>query len=67
MLQGKPGIPQVPHGLGTEAHRFMSTVKEHLEVAHGVRGDYNNRYVTLGILVKLGLITQQQADNVGGL
>lgn len=56
----QPGIPQIPQGVGQEQQRFFSALKEHVEVAQGVRGEKRDQFVTLGTLVKLGIITEAQ-------
>lgn len=59
--QSRPGVPQIPQTADQEAHRFLSAIKEHVEVAQGVRGDYKARGVTLGMLISAGIITDGQA------
>jgi hypothetical protein len=64
-INRKPGIPQIPPGLPQETARVLVALKEHVEVAQGVRGEYRDRYVTIGMLVSLGIITEQQARQLG--
>lgn len=61
----KPGVPQIPQGASQEAQRFMLAIKEHVEVAQGVRGTYKEQYVTLGMLISAGVITDAQAQRLG--
>jgi hypothetical protein len=60
-INRKPGIPQAPPVNDRELHRFLVAIKEHAEVAQGVRGSSDDRYVTVGMLVRFGLITSEQA------
>jgi hypothetical protein len=60
----KPGVPQVPPTQDRTMHAFNTALKEHVEVAQGVRGRGNDRYVTLGMLLELGIITQDQANQI---
>lgn len=60
----KPGVPQVPPTQDRSAHTFNTALKEHVEVAQGVRGRPTDRYVTLGMLVALGIITQDDVNSI---
>lgn len=64
--QSRPGVPHVPQHVDQETHRFLSAVKEHVEVAQGVRGDYKAHGVTLGMLISVGIITDEQARKLAG-
>ena len=57
-------IPQIPGGLGSEVHRTLTAMKAHIEAGQGLRGGYTNQTVTLGMLVKAGIITQAQAQQM---
>lgn len=65
--QSRPGVPQVPQQVNQETHRFLGALKEHVEVAQGVRGNYRDRGVTLGMLISGGIITDEQARKLAGL
>lgn len=62
--QSRPGVPQVPQAVDQETHRFLGAIKEHVEVAQGVRGEYKARGVTLGMLISAGIITDEQAYRI---
>jgi hypothetical protein len=62
----KPGIPQVPPTTDQSSHQFLNALKEHAEVAQGVRGDTASRYVTIGMMLKAGLVTDAQVRQMVG-
>lgn len=58
------GIPQVPPTENRELHRFLSAVKELLEVHYTTRGSYRDASVTLGMLIDTGILTDAQAQTL---
>lgn len=64
-ISNKPGLGQIPQGESQNMQSFLAGVKEHVEIAQGVRGEYRDRYVTLGMLLDVGIITPAQAKQLG--
>jgi hypothetical protein len=62
---GMPGIPPAGPGIDPRTQAVLRPLKEIIEIREGLRGDPLERAVTLGDLVRLGLITEQQAGNIG--
>ncbi len=76
MAQRRPGIPSIdpnlPHGL----QEVLQPMKEAIEISQGLRSSgqqvgsgvgfagWSRRSTTLGMLVKLGIITEAQALSV---
>lgn len=58
------GIPQVPPTENRELHRFLSSVKEILEIHYTTRGGYRDASVTLGMLIDTGILTDAQAQTL---
>lgn len=57
----RPGIPKpnpnMPYGLNA----VLEPMKENIDIANGL-ADWSRQYVSLGMLVKLQVITAQQAQ-----
>lgn len=71
----RPGIPAIDPNLPLGLQQVLQPLKENIEIAHGLRSKgrqvggtgydgWDRRSVTLGMLVKLGVITQEQAISV---
>lgn len=67
----RPGIPAVDQKIDTPVRRVLMALKENVEIANGVRTGtaadeegWKRRSVTLGMLINLGLITEEQARTV---
>ena len=56
----RPGIPANPIG-DSGLTQWASAIREHVEVSQGVRGNYRDKAVTIGMLVDAGIITDAQA------
>jgi hypothetical protein len=65
VINNKPGLGQIPQNESQAMQSFLGAVKEHVEVAQGVRGTYKDRYVTLDMLVTAGILTDAQARQLG--
>lgn len=61
-MMARPGIPAIPP---TDAAQraVLLAMKENIELSNGVHG-WERQSVTLGMLVKLGVITATQAKAV---
>jgi hypothetical protein len=67
----RAGIPAVDASMDPKVYKVLMAVKENIEIASGMRGQNNvnqenwkRRSVTLGMLVDLGVITEQEARTV---
>lgn len=67
----RPGIPAVDAAIPESTRRVLMALKENVEIANGQRSGtgvnqdaWRRRSVTLEMLVKLGVITEQQARSV---
>lgn len=72
----RPGIPAVDPNLPLSLQQILQPLKENAEIAHGLRSKgtqvgqgvgyegWSRRSTTLGMLVKLGIITEEQAKSV---
>ncbi len=63
MSAQRPGIakpsPNLPYGLNA----VLDPMKENIEIGNGL-ADWQRQFVSLGMLVKLQLITEQQAQAI---
>jgi hypothetical protein len=57
-----PGIPQAGPGLDPQVQALLGPLKEIVEVREGLRGDSLERAVTVGDMIRWGLITSEQAS-----
>ena len=57
----RAGIPAVDASMDPKVFKVLMAMKENLEIASGMRGEDNwkRRSVTLGMLIDLGVITEQ--------
>lgn len=63
----RPGIPGIDHSIPQDVRKPLAAIKENIEIANGIRSGpdaWMRRSVTLGMLVKLGVITEEQARSV---
>lgn len=67
----RPGLPSVPQSVDPKVRTLLMALKENVEISNGVRtgtgpnqSGWMRRSVTLGMLVKLGLVTEEQARTV---
>ncbi len=67
----RAGIPSVDASMDPKVFKVLMAIKENIEIASGMRGQNNanqdnwkRRSVSLGMLVDLGVITEQQARSV---
>lgn len=67
----RPGLPSVPQSVDPKVRVLLMALKESTEIANGVRtgtgqnqDGWMRRSVTLGMLIKLGLVTEEQARSV---
>jgi len=67
----RPGIPAVPLSIDGKVRPLLMALKENAEIANGIRSGtgpdqegWTRRSVTLGMLIKLGVITEEQARSV---
>jgi hypothetical protein len=67
----RQAIPSIDMAIDPRIRPVLAAMKENLEIASGMRGDNNanqdnwkRRSVTLGMLIKLGVITEEQARSV---
>ena len=67
MSKRVPGIPSIDLAVQKEIRDVISPIKEIIEIREGIRkgaNAYLRRNVNLGMLIKLGLITEEQARSV---
>jgi hypothetical protein len=64
MAKRTPGIPATDLAIDARIRSVLDPIKEIVEIREGVRGNMLRRTVTLGMLVKLGIITIEQARAV---
>lgn len=62
----RPGIPAVDFNMPPGMTRLLLPMKENIEIMNGL-ADWQRMSVTLGMLVNLGIITEQQAQAVARL
>lgn len=63
----RPGIPAVDLKTDHNTRKVLMALKENVEIGNGIRSGpdaWVRRNVTLGMLIKLGLITEEQARSV---
>lgn len=67
----RPGIPAIPPETDQHVRRVLMALKENVEIANGVRtgtslaqDGWKQRSVTLGMLVKLGVVSENDAHSV---
>ena len=62
----RAGIPAVDAKMDPNVYKVLAPLKENVEIASGMRGQENwqRRSVTLGMLIKLGLVTEAEAFSV---
>lgn len=67
----RPGIPAVPHTVDQNVRKALAALKENVEISNGIRtgtavdeGGWRRRTVSLNMLIKLGIITEEQARSV---
>lgn len=67
----RPGIPAVDSSVDSRLRPLLMALKENVEIANGIRTGTNanqegwkQRNVTLEMLIKLGLISEQEARSV---
>lgn len=67
----RAAIPHVDLAVDPRVRGVLNALKENVEIANGMRGDNNvnqenwkRRSVTLGMLIKLGVITEEEARSV---
>lgn len=67
----RPGIPSIDQMIDRNIRMPLMAMKENIEIANGIRSGtdanqdgWKRRSVTLDMLVKLGIITEQQARSV---
>lgn len=63
----RPGIPAVAKSTEPNTQKVLMALKENVEIGNGIRSGpdaWLRRNVTLGMLVKLGVITEEQARSV---
>lgn len=67
----RPGIPAVDQRIEKSIRDVLMPMKENIEIANGVRAGtaaseqaWKRRSVTLDMLIKLGVITEEQARSV---
>lgn len=67
----RPGIPSIDPAVDPRIRPVLLALKENAEIANGVRTGTNanqdgwkRRSVTLEMLVKLGVITEQEARSI---
>lgn len=56
----RPGIPQPDPNLPHSVRAILGPVKENIDIANGL-ADWNRQFVSLEMLVRLQIITEQQA------
>jgi hypothetical protein len=56
-------IPEVPQDTSLEQHRFNAAVRDELQMRAG-SGCLPDRYVSVAALLRVGVITQEQADEL---
>lgn len=73
MPSKRPGLPSVDPNLPSGLAGFLGPIKENIEIMNGIRSSgrqvgsglgydgWSRRSVTLGMLVRAGLITEPQA------
>jgi len=67
----RPGVPAIDLSIPEPVRRVLMSLKENTEIANGQRSGtdanqdaWKRRSVTLDMLIKLGVITEQQARSV---
>jgi len=67
----RPGVPAVDQAISKPVRDVLMALKENAEIANGIRtgtavneDGWKRRSVTLGMLIKLGVITEEQARSV---
>lgn len=67
----RPGIPALDHSVDPKVRKVMAAIKENIEISNGQRAGtavddsgWKRRTVSLNMLVKLGLISEEQARSV---
>lgn len=59
-----PSINEVPADVSESHRRFLGAVKESVEVGQGLRGEPLERFVSVKMLLRAGIITAQQAETL---
>jgi len=67
----RPGIPAIDTAVDPKLRKAVMAIKENIEISNGIRAGTNmedlgwqRRTVSLYMLVKLGIITEEQARSV---
>lgn len=67
----RPGIPAIDQKIETPVRRVLMAMKENIEISNGIRAGtsaddqaWKRRSVTLDMLIKLNVITEQEARSV---
>lgn len=67
----RPGIPALDHSIDPKVRKTLAAIKENIEISNGIRtgtgvneNGWKHRTVSLNMLVKLGVITEEQARSV---
>lgn len=64
-MKQPPGIPAVDPSLPWNVQAVLQPMKENIEILNGTRSaNWQDKAVTLGVLVQLGVITAAQAQMV---
>jgi hypothetical protein len=70
MADKRPGIPQIDPSIPQNIAKVLAPLKEHAEIAQGVRSSgangvgyagWKRRSVTLGMLIEAGVISEAKA------
>lgn len=62
MSAQRPGIPAVTN-LSNELTRVLQPMKENIDISNGL-ADWQRQSVSLGMLVSVGVLTEQQAKQI---
>jgi len=67
----RAAVPHIDISIDPKIRGVLNALKENVEIANGMRGDNNvnqqnwkRRSVTLDMLIKLGVITEEEARSV---
>ena len=67
----RAGIPSVDNSVDPKIRQILVALKENVEISAGMRGqgdanqeNWTRRSVTLGMLIKLGVLTEEEARSV---
>ena len=67
----RPGIPAIDQKVDPKLRKAIMAIKENVEISNGIRtgtavdeSGWKRRTVSLNMLIKLGLISEEQARSV---